>query len=135
MPIYDVVTVTETKVDCVVTTHSTSIYPYLQNRQDRSCYGDGLITYIKASLKPQIPTIRQEEATKSGLEVTLSAILTNGLNTLILVGVYRPPSSSSQWFSKFNQLITDLLSLGKLVVLGDLNVGLLNPLVICVNPL
>src|SRR5437867_4462160 len=46
---------------------------------------------------------------------------------MVLLGLYRPPNSRRSWFDTFQELILDLTSYGKIVLMGDLNCDLLKP--------
>ena len=41
------------------------------------------------------------------------------------IGLYRPPNVKQEWFNTVNDLILELLPLGNLILLGDLNCNLL----------
>src|SRR5437867_3324045 len=43
------------------------------------------------------------------------------------IGVYRPPSAKSGWFEDMSSLISDILPLGLIIIMGDLNADLLRP--------
>ena len=45
----------------------------------------------------------------------------------IIISVYRPPSASREWFIRFNTLVVDLLPMGDLIILGDINANLFAP--------
>jgi Reverse transcriptase (RNA-dependent DNA polymerase) len=45
----------------------------------------------------------------------------------IIIGVYRPPNSTQDWFDRFNDLVLELLVEGRLIIMGDLNADLLKP--------
>jgi len=48
--------------------------------------------------------------------------------SVVLIGVYRPPQSKSQWFDLFNELTLLLLTRGKLIIMGrDINADILRP--------
>jgi len=60
--------------------------------------------------------------------VTITEIaLRKPTSKLIIIGVYRPPQASYQWFNKFNELLLRLLGSARLIVMGDLNVDLTHP--------
>ena len=64
-----------------------------------------------------------------GLEVTIDSIITSAPRSpkAIVIGLYRPPNSTQEWFYYFSDLITELAPLGNLILLGDLNCNLLSP--------
>jgi hypothetical protein len=101
---YDIVTITETKLDVLATDSSIDIDAFVHSRQDRNSNGGGVITYIKKSLQPVPLFDHQHRAAELGLEVTLTAISFGRGNSAIVVGVYRPPSAKVAWFETFNEL-------------------------------
>lgn len=127
IPKYDVIVITETKIDTQTTSPSLSVDGYLLSRQDRTNHGGGVATYIKNDLVSISLTAQQEIAIREGLEVTINKIKRPGGRDLIVVGVYRPPASKAEWFDKFEELLLQLMPLGQLIILGDLNADLLKP--------
>ena len=53
--------------------------------------------------------------------------LTNKIGTVVILGVYRPPSSDVSWVQKFNDLVIETLKIGPTCILADLNADLLKP--------
>jgi len=63
-----------------------------------------------------------------GLELTIVEIQQKSLHaSIVLIGVFRPPQSKSQWFDLFNELTLHLLTRGKLIIMGDINVDIRRP--------
>ena len=69
----------------------------------------------------------QNGAARAGLELTLSTIRNTKNQTIVIVGVYRPPSAKASWFSEFNEIILQLLNIGQMIIMGDTNADLLKP--------
>ena len=68
----------------------------------------------------------QDSAAEAGLEVRITEIKYRRLRSpFILIGVYRPPQAKSQWFDCFNNLTLDLLTRGKIIIMGDINADIL----------
>jgi Reverse transcriptase (RNA-dependent DNA polymerase) len=125
---HDITTITETKLDPLATTGSLSVEGFAINRQDRTCSGGGVATYISSTLKSVPLSDLQGAASKSGLEITIDKVLfSSKTNQVIIMGVYRPPSAKSAWFDEFNELILKLVCLGQLIIMGDINADLLKP--------
>src|SRR3989442_14592670 len=82
-----------------------------------------VITYIHPALKPTPLSNTQDKFVKLGLEVTVSKIFLNQ-DSFVVLGVYRPPNSKIGWFELFRDLITELLSCGKFIIMGDFNCNL-----------
>ena len=97
---------------------------YSCNRADRNCSGGGVATYIKADLNPTNLDSLQEEARALDLEITISAIELSRGRSLIVIGAYRPPSARMNWFTDFDSILLKLLTLGQIVIMGDLNADL-----------
>lgn len=72
----------------------------------------------------------QEKYVKNGLEITINLIsLKKPKRNILILGVYRPPQSKSAWFENFNDLLLEVSTLGKTIIMGDLNANILNPTV------
>jgi exonuclease III len=97
---------------------------YSCNRADRNCSGGGVATYIKADLNPTNLDSLQEEARALDLEITISAIELSRGRSLIVIGAYRPPSARMNWFTDFDSILLKLLTLGQIVIMGDVNADL-----------
>ena len=118
---FDVITITETKLDSKATLSSVSMENYTTNRLDRNHNGGGVITYINNRWKPVPLDDIQTEFNFAHLEVTVTEITLKNLSKVIIIGAYRPPNSASSWFDSFNQLILAVTVRGPLIVMGDLN--------------
>ena len=59
--------------------------------------------------------------------MTLSIIKRRKGRELIVVGVYRPPNAKSTWFSDFDDILLQLVAMGQIIILGDLNADLSKP--------
>ena len=128
IPLYDVFTITETKLDEHATQASISISGYQLYRQDRTRHGGGVATYIRDTLRPSPQTEMENWAVENGIEATISSICLQGKSSkATILGIYRPPSSRCAWFESLNELIIKLIPHGPLIVLGDLNSDLMKP--------
>ena len=96
------------------------------NRQDRNSNGGGVITYIDERLESITLNEIPNKYAKLELEVTVSCIHPKKPNdSLIIIGLYRPPNSKAKWFEAFNNLLLETTALGKVVLLGDVNIDTL----------
>ena len=97
------------------------------NRQDRNANGGGILTFIRNELHWETLTSIQQNFRNQGLEITIDSVKIKGktTTTAIVIGVYRPPCAKHEWFNIFNELVMELIPLGSLIVLGDLNCNLL----------
>ena len=119
---HDVITLTETKIDAKVTQKSLSIPGYSLNRQDRTACGGGVATYTRSTLKPVQLSEQQERYVAAGLEVTITKLtLPKPAPCVVVVGVYRPPQTNTDWFTKLDDLVEEVSTDGALVIMGDLN--------------
>jgi Reverse transcriptase (RNA-dependent DNA polymerase) len=124
---FNIVVVTETKIDATVSTGSIQIPGFAVNRQDRNKFGGGVATFITDSLKPSTLYDLQAKYSDKGIEVTLDSIVLGSRHqTMIVIGVYRPPNSGISWFSVFSDLILEALILGPIFIIGDINADLLD---------
>ena len=126
---HDVITFTETKLDSTVSMGSIMQQGFITNRMDRTCHGGGILTYIRSTLKPKPLLDWQETLARKGIELTLTVIsIGNVSKPVLIIGVYRPPQSKAHWFDIFNDLISEALGRGfLLIIMGDLNADLLKP--------
>jgi len=63
-----------------------------------------------------------------GLECTFTKIqFQGGRVPAIVVGVYRPPNAPAKWFDNMSSLVNEILPLGSVIIMGDLNADLLRP--------
>jgi len=85
-----------------------------------------VITYVKSSYRPRICYDLQNKAIQSGLEISCTAIsLAKKSKTITILGVYRPPNLKASWFNAFNDLLTETMKKGQIIIMGDLNADLL----------
>ena len=50
-------------------------------------------------------------------------------SSIFFIGVYRPPLAKTDWFTLFNDLTLNLITKGKIVIMGDTNADILRPTV------
>jgi len=128
VPEYDIMVITETKLDEHATHASLSIAGYQLYRQDRTRHGGGVAVYIANGLRPTARIDVQQYATDNGLEAVIVSIsLLAKKNKVTILGLYRPPSSKATWFDSLNDLILKLVKTEPMIILGDLNCDLLKP--------
>ena len=131
VPESDISVITETKIDHHVTSASLSINGFLLNRRDRTAHGGEVATYIRDCITSACLTAEQERAEKAGLEVTVNSIKQpRNERDIIVIGVYRPPSARVEWLESFNDFLLQLIPLGQLIIMGDLNADLGKPRII-----
>ena len=125
---HDIVVITETKLDSVVSANSLTLKGFTANRLDRNSNGGGVLSYVRSSLNPTVLHDLQERAVVLGLECTLSKIQVQGVKKpVIVMGAYRPPNAIQGWFDNMSSLVNEILPLGPIVIMGDLNADLLQP--------
>ncbi len=122
----DIITITESKLDSSISDTAINPHSFFINRCDRNCHGGGVITYVHPGFKPVALTSNQSKFAALGLEVTITKIALNQ-ESFIVLGVYRPPNSKCIWFELFRDLIMEMSSVGKFIIMGDLNCDLLRP--------
>ena len=126
---YDICVLTETKLDNYVDSTAFNLTNYQCNRFDRNANGGGVLTYINNDIYVDTLSNLQHKFRNSELEVTIDTVRSgvSRSSCAIIIGLYRPPSAGSKWFDLFTELITELLPMGNLILLGDLNCNLLSP--------
>ena len=122
---FNILCFSETHLDDNVSTEMlflTNLYsaPY---RKDRINHGGGVLAYLNSSLL---------HARRPGLEIFCDESLwveVKVKNELFLIGLfYSPSTADAQFFNSFNLNIEKALEHSKnLIIVGDLNEGLLNP--------
>jgi exonuclease III len=101
---------------------------YQINRQDRTSHGGGVATYIREDLRPEQLTELQSKYASESLEATITKIqVCKPERSIIVIGVYRPPSAKASWFDVFNELVMTASDLGQIIIMGDLNANLMKP--------
>lgn len=124
----DIVSIQETKLDANVSFGSLILDGYTVNRLDRNSAGGGVITYFKEILLPKVITAGQKKMIEYGIEATVNSIqLKKPTRSIVVIGVYRPPNAPADWFIKFNEVLTELSSIGPICILGDLNADMMKP--------
>ena len=103
---------------------------YMVNRADRNSNGGGVATYVADWLKPNILAEIQEKAKREQIEATFTSITVSdhqGNNIVIVIGIYRPPSSARSWFTTLNSLLVEVTKLGQVIMMGDINADMRQP--------
>jgi Reverse transcriptase (RNA-dependent DNA polymerase) len=125
---FDVVAFSETKLDCSASNSSLMVPGYVLFRQDRNSRGGGVATYIKDIWTPTDINEIQEKYVLLGVEVLLTRLaMKKPTKRVILISTYRPPNAKAAWFENFNEMLLELLPIGLVIVLGDINADLLKP--------
>lgn len=92
-------------------------------RRDRSTgRGGGLLFYVKEHLQCQQINVQD----KLDVEIECIALTVNvsPQMSFILAGFYRPPSTDAKFYTSFKEILKELNTLGKeVIVLGDFNVN------------
>jgi len=88
----------------------------------------GVATFINESLQPKTLSALQTKYRNNDIEVTVDLIEAKGpLQKVVILGVYRPPSSKVGWFNTAKDLILETLSYGSTIIMGDINADLFKP--------
>ena len=127
---------TETKIDDLASTGSFSLSDFYIERKDRNSHGGGVMTFIRSWLKPTQLLDIQTRLKGAGIEATATEIYISKNYRIALIGLYRPPSSRTEWFSKLNKILEDLIHRGyRVILLGDINANLLDHNLTCTRSL
>ena len=92
---FDIVAISETHCDSIVTDTYILLDNYCLIRKDRSRHGGGVALYVKNSVSFESVSHPGNE-----LEVIFIKIQLKRTNPLYLGVIYRPPSSSNDFFRK-----------------------------------
>jgi Reverse transcriptase (RNA-dependent DNA polymerase) len=123
----DVVCFSETKLDMNVTASSLNIPGFSTFRSDRNSRGGGVATFVKDTLSPVELIDVQLKYLADGIEASIVRITLRKPMKVIVINTYRPPNSPTSWFDKFDDMLLELMPMGLLTVLGDINADLLKP--------
>lgn len=83
---------------------------------------------MKDTLKPTILVEYQEQAKKENIEAAFTRVTVDGVTKgLIIIGVYRPPSAPTSWFVTLNNLLLEVIKMGPVILMGDINADMLKP--------
>ena len=121
---YDICTITETKIDALVTDEAILPTGYWLNRCDRNSQGGGVVTFIRGIHQPKVINSIQDKYSELGMEITVSRLSISNEPTIIL-GIYRPPNTRAHWMGCMQDMILEILPYGKLIIMGDMNCDLL----------
>ena len=122
---FDVLVITETKLDHTFRDAQLTIDGYRFTRRDRSVHGGGVIIYWRSDLIFNYSKLAPNLSCVEALLIKLKL----GNSWLMVCGAYRPPSTRrSIWMEDLYKLFEHALSsCDDLLVLGDLNCDLLQP--------
>ena len=92
-------------------------------RRDRSRRGGGVCIYLRTSINYKT----RNDLVPEGVEAVCLEICKPNSKSFIVVSVYRPPDSTSEFFVEFEKMIKLIDDENKeMHILGDLNCNLLN---------
>lgn len=98
-------------------------------RLDRTAHGGGVIIYIRKTIAATQLLDIQDRYVSEGLEVIIIQLkFRRPACILVIIGIYRPPQAKHIWFDVFNNLLQEITSVGKVIVMGDINCDLRQPL-------
>ncbi|OWF43390.1 hypothetical protein KP79_PYT24916 [Mizuhopecten yessoensis] len=116
---FDVLALTESKLDSSTDPPDISIHGYSAYRRDRNKHGGGVIVYVKDSLT----VVDESSSIVDGMEVLVLKINQTNSSSIRCVSVYRPPSEKVDWFPQFDQIIENVSAPDQpLIVMGDFNI-------------
>lgn len=117
--VFDILAVTESKLDSSIVDLKIKVEGYTVERRDRKRNGGGVLMYINDKWNVTSPY-----ADESLELLTVDIGLQNSPNIKVGV-VYRPPSASAQWKTDFIKEVEVLSNTQtELVIMGDLNIDL-----------
>lgn len=124
--LFDLLIITETKLDETFPNSQFAIQGFHLLRKDRNMHGGGVIMYIRKGIIFQ--RMKHLETNCVGIEsIAVKFKLGSAWSTLI--GIYRPPSLlKTQWKSEVSDILEASSGNGQSVfILGDFNCDLLQP--------
>ena len=124
--LFDLLIITETKLDETFPNSQFVIQGFHLLRKDRNMHGGGVIMYIRNGIIFQ--RMKHLETNCIGIE-SIAVKFKLGRSWLTIIGIYRPPSLlKTQWKSEISNLVEASSCNGQSVfILGDFNCDLLQP--------
>lgn len=118
----DLMAFNETRLDSIISNNEVKIQGYDVVRKDRSRKGGGVCIYLRNSIN----YLNRNDLVPVDLEAVCLEIIKPNSRPFVVVAVYRPPDSSSDFFEYFENLVKVIDNEDKeLFILGDLNCDLL----------
>ena len=112
--------ITESKFSLSVSDDELHIDGYATRRSDRNRRGGGVVLYTANQLlieKVQVDTIN--------IEALVIKVIMPKVKTFLLICVYRPPSSKTDWQEKYNKFLHNCTTVAlPIVTCGDFNTDL-----------
>ena len=119
---FDLFALNETCLDSTISDGLVKISGFNIVRSDRSRKGGGVCIYLRDSINYKI----RKDLIPDGLEAVCLEICKTNSRSFIVISVYRPSNSSSEFFSAFENLIKSVDDENKeFRILGDLNCDML----------
>ena len=115
--LFDIITLNETRLDCSVLNGEIEIPGYDIVRRDRNRSGGGVAMYIRS----HIPYIVRKDLMTDSLELICVEIKKLKSKPLLITTWYRPPNSSIELFSDFENFLELLEDENKEIIITDLN--------------
>ena len=116
----DILSLNETRLDNRITDKSLNIENYSLFSKDRNRSGGGMALYVKKSLLPS-PADFVFKTEFVSVYISVKNV------KLAISSIYRPPSSSSEYFNNIVSDIDNIISIGyKIILLADLNFNYLH---------
>ena len=120
---FDILAINETWLNSNIEDSEISIPGYNILRNDRPTHGGGVAFYIKKEIKFKA---REDIYKRHSLESCWIELSTKQ-GPLLIGTVYRPPSANNVYYDKFLDMLNDVSTEGKdIILLGDLNLNCLN---------
>lgn len=112
----DIITLSESWLDCSISNEEISIENFNLERHDRNRNGGGTVIYIHERFSYNRTSLNNND-----LDMVLCTLKFQRSRPLIIGGIYRPPSDSN-FYSNFTNLLDEVdLVNSELYLLGDLN--------------
>ena len=101
---FDLFALNETRLDSTISDGLVKIFGFNVVRNDRSRKGGGVCIYLRDSINHKI----RKDLIPDGLEAVCLEICKPNSRSFIVISVYHPPNSSSEFFFAFENLINQL---------------------------
>ena len=119
----DILCVCETFLNDEFSSEDIQLQNYQLFRKDRKANGGGLLIYVKENLRCS----QRDDLHVDGIEAMWLEVKHEFQKAFLLGYTYRPPSSPQRWMTDFEQILEQVFTENKeVILLGDFNLNLLD---------
>ena len=125
---FDILLITETKIDATLSNSQFNVEGFCMYRVDRNAHGGGMMIFIRNDICFHVVTRFNIDMSSFRTESMLLKVKMNK-SWFAIVGIYRPPNiRKSQWKLEVSANFEAVTTISKdTILLGDLNCDVMEP--------